>query len=1031
MIKSSAVRREANQVFTLGAKAVDEQLLSELQHAAKCPVSRPNVHHLVRTLSGQSFSVETVPDIMLRFHFLLRWECFRAARHLGHDLQSLIDVGIANETGLYQHLSKIDSTTPFQRTPARVWEAQRTKGTAYTLKGNITVNKESSDTMFSIHLQPIQSDNTSRLQRKFGCERFLYLDLPSLYRGLPTAFKGGESKDVLRENFRDWLLDEKHFLGCKWKFIYIQPIKPKRGASKKPEFDKRAIFFATEWPGLETIPVELLLDWAVSLSRNSLQPHCKAYTRLELSLSQTIPTVTFEPSEVRMVSDIKADGSLGSAEYLAFGDPAFAWDITYNSSNQPDMTDGCEIISTGAAAELCEKLGLKGHRPVTFQARINGCKGMWTISAPYDSKNPFHRSRWIEIRQSQRKVIPPTEDLHDLACEEGRWTFELVKANGPCRASSLHMDFIPILEDRGVPRKILHHIVSTQLEEDFEELLESMEDSVALRGWLSSKYSMVENDAHGNGIEWEAGFPRFACDKAIYLLESGFDASRSAYLASQMQVVSMRWLEKTREKLRVRIGRSTSVYGIADHTGTLQEGEIHLSFSETFHDDATGEVYSHLKGETLVARHPSLRRSDIQKVQAVYKEELSHLTDVVVFSSKGRQPEAAKLQGGDYDGDTFWLCWDPQLTETFRNAPASFDLPAPETFGIQVDRQKVGEVIGPDGNPSTWLAQNLSFRLQDDMLGHVTKDHGRAAYTDLSLSSERVTLLADLHDLIIDSAKNGYTLTAADYERFKRDRLGIKQIMQNPAYEQLLNPSSAVSMGSDAQQPRLKWNPDHIIDSVLFEVVEPKIRWMEKRMDDFVKAAPTRDKDLEIMYRQAVEKGSSMLSSKNDGTVNTVLAKLKEDIRGVADHWKRYVNPNTVNKDRYTAATKQCYSMYISIQPSVTDHPVIEGWLQRGVSHESTRWELLKASAFYTERHTRHPQTKFLFMMAGRDLCYLKSHSGPGTRSIVGSIHATYKPRKERLSKRQKRETADDVSGSKEEEFYDCYEDWIDDLDEV
>jgi hypothetical protein len=46
----------------------------------------------------------------------------------------------------------------------------------------------------------------------------------------------------------------------------------------------------------------------------------------------------------------------------------------------------------------------------------------------------------------------------------------------------------------------------------------------------------------------------------------------------------------------------------------------------------------------------------MQKVRAVYKEELSHLTNVVVFLSKGSVPLAQKLQGGDYDDDTFWLC---------------------------------------------------------------------------------------------------------------------------------------------------------------------------------------------------------------------------------------------------------------------------------------------------------------------------------------------------------------------------------------
>lgn len=36
----------------------------------------------------------------------------------------------------------------------------------------------------------------------------------------------------------------------------------------------------------------------------------------------------------------------------------------------------------------------------------------------------------------------------------------------------------------------------------------------------------------------------------------------------------------------------------------------------------------------------------------MYKSELGHLSDVVIFPSKGSYPLAAKLQGGDYDGDT-------------------------------------------------------------------------------------------------------------------------------------------------------------------------------------------------------------------------------------------------------------------------------------------------------------------------------------------------------------------------------------------
>lgn len=51
----------------------------------------------------------------------------------------------------------------------------------------------------------------------------------------------------------------------------------------------------------------------------------------------------------------------------------------------------------------------------------------------------------------------------------------------------------------------------------------------------------------------------------------------------------------------------------------------------------------------LVLNQPSL--TPLVQVKAVFKLELSHLVDVVVFPTRGTYPLAGKLQGGDYDGD--------------------------------------------------------------------------------------------------------------------------------------------------------------------------------------------------------------------------------------------------------------------------------------------------------------------------------------------------------------------------------------------
>lgn len=66
------------------------------------------------------------------------------------------------------------------------------------------------------------------------------------------------------------------------------------------------------------------------------------------------------------------------------------------------------------------------------------------------------------------------------------------------------------------------------------------------------------------------------------------------------------------------MARTTSVMGIADPLGVLEPGEIHLSFSRGFYDEVSGESYPCLdRKEVLVARHPTLRSSDIQKVSNI------------------------------------------------------------------------------------------------------------------------------------------------------------------------------------------------------------------------------------------------------------------------------------------------------------------------------------------------------------------------------------------------------------------------------
>ena len=506
---------------------------------------------------------------------------------------------------------------------------------------------------------------------------------------------------------------------------------------------------------------------------------------------------------------------------------------------------------------------------------------------------------------------------------------------------------------------------------------------------------MFEESARDTGISWLASFPGDVVERLILLLESGFAPKTCHQLANELKMYIQLWTCQLRTKLKIRLPKSTMVFGIADPTGALKPGEVYLGFSESFRDETTGESWPFLNGEVLVARHPSLRRSDIQKVKAIYKEELSHLRDVVVFPVQGTFPLAGKLQGGDYDGDTFWVTWEPRLTLPFENAPAPTSTPLPEKFGIKVDKRKLRDVLGNHRDVDAWLQQSFAFKLQEDLLGQVTNFHKRLAYQENSISGCNVNDVVDLHDLIIDSAKNGYTFAADSFIKFKKDR-GILE-PGIPAYEALLTLHKNGNAARD--KPSIpRHNSAHIIDVVLFEIVNPRLEAMQAELGKKLEPANSYDLDLVKLYLD--------VQAHHDPVIDEVLTSLAKELYHITNCWNTTMNSdkdfnNDRAKERFQACKTKCYEDYAAISPCRTDHPLIDSWRKPRLCHEPTTWDLLKASTFYHERHQRSERfirsrsPSLVFFVAGRELCYLKAMSRAEGRTIVKDLYAMMTPRKE------------------------------------
>jgi hypothetical protein len=131
----------------------------------------------------------------------------------------------------------------------------------------------------------------------------------------------------------------------------------------------------------------------------------------------------------------------------------------------------------------------------------------------------------------------------------------------------------------------------------------------------------------------------------------GLEAVRSAVSKLVTQEYAKMLNKREEQKCRILIPQSRLVFGVCDPRGCLKEGECFISATQD--DDGVARAIS---GYVLVARNPCLHPGDLQKLRAVPKEELSHLTDCVVFPVVGRRPAADMMSGGDLDGDT---CKDP------------------------------------------------------------------------------------------------------------------------------------------------------------------------------------------------------------------------------------------------------------------------------------------------------------------------------------------------------------------------------------
>jgi hypothetical protein len=845
---------------------------------------------------------------------------------------------------------------------------------------------------------PRVDDRSTSFERKFGHHRFMPVDIPDTNKKKLHPDLKGQS-EYIRKRLLDMFMVDQPFLGRKWAAFLLKKKDRDRRESLDSDQEESSSFqvwfFAVSGPGMKTIDIAEVVKWAVPFAMNGNQPARKAYARLDLAASRTIPTICSDPRQIFYDEEDQMSTPGAPDDETHNEDP----NAPCRSSKRKEMSDGCATISVGVMKKIQEILDLP-YLPTVVQGRIGGAKGLWFLS-PGNLQDAFPSDDiWIKIRKSQ---IKEKHDRSDFDDDEELRTLNLVDFSRPAKSSSLHIGFLPILRDRGVPAGVILNVARAQIEMDTQKFVDSLEKVPDLHA-LIFKYGTISGIRRAKrGIPTVGGFPTASNDRALMMLEHGFEPKKCQFLKDEIMAVAELVFSLKAKQFRMRLPQSTYVFGICDPTGLLKPGEAHFVPSKPIEDEQTGEQVSPtLHGiDAVVSRNPSRRNSDIQRIRLVYRPELAHLKNVIVFSAQGPRSLASKLSGGDYDGDKFWICWDEKLVQPFRNAPAPWEAEPEdmdkylEGFGIVKDSERLADVLSEPNGVRKWLRKSMEARMGTDWVGIVSNLHVSHTHHSGSISDETAQWLVTWHDLLLDADKQGYSMTRAAFFAMKQLN-GILWNLPTPWHFKFTNKRQTGEMvWVDCG---VEYKEQDILDALFRTVVEPDIKQGLQKARDVMKGANAIDSDLCSLFDSW--KGSPLSIKREQASF------LKAAVEALRKQWRLNGRQYHDQKQRtegkrtpvWSVGVRQCRKSFKQTLPIDGENGLaaclVSEWTER-IGNEPTTWEKLKLSAL-ARNHVNHVKDggRFMFSIMGKELCWLKSLYLDQARVVRLDILANMKPPK-------------------------------------
>ncbi|KZT73517.1 hypothetical protein DAEQUDRAFT_721575 [Daedalea quercina L-15889] len=774
---------------------------------------------------------------------------------------------------------------------------------------------------FVLKLEAPTMGSSNRFARRFGSCSILRVRVPDDVKYTADGTKHG-ADDLIEYFLRPFIIHHHVF-----RAFYAKDGNVFLFRTKECYRDGTVMMPPEEPSGSGTqFSLDELLSWHNKLENNQGQSMTKWAARFALGLSNSVPGIRVEQECVHEVNDIVCG----------------AFDRRGKVPSQMVMTDGCGLTSRNVLRALTQQLGWSDE-PTTVQMRLAGAKGLLLAN---NMHVPSHSLYHIGLRPSQIKIDLGNQE-HPL--DPAMLVIDVIKPGRLSTPSRLSDETVINLAENGVPLRAFVALMKHDLDARVDGLTQ----------WAppASVYSLYRNVGNADGVvtqrlireaagtarakgytnrdaggqredraededgldeldellkeqstAWWAdptsGCPSTISETVLVLLDSGFLPDKCPVLGSKLKNFVKQVITQCSNKCHIAVPMSCTAFVVPDPCNVLAPNEVHVKSSSRNLIDQDGMLTDMVLGDVLVTRHPCKVPTDVQKVTAVYKSELGNYVDVVVVSTQNHcfngeplgRHLASMTGGGDYDGDTLEVFWDPSIVSHFDNADPKF---AQEPEEVQAALRKNPETVKRFLRRTSSCSGDIKLaETQKYLLGALRNVSRVGIYSGLWLataykngySHPDTIFLAYMFTNILDGAKTGVTVGDADFEEHKRK------------FRSLPLPWT---VGRKQQKTRGEYSPDDTITAKrgaglppfvleqLYRELQVQCDALRKRLDTLFPekkrdTKPALDEHLAAPWRDAEVRAAQVAAARGDGWMQAELDAIRVHVEAVyAEHAQR------------------------------------------------------------------------------------------------------------------------------------------------